>query len=522
MDPDLAKKFHDSGASDELIEALQKAGKEAKSPAAPGGQVTPPVPNPEASPPAPEAQTGHPAASTEEKIHEVLKEVESTPLDASGESLWAPMFRFTNLEGQKMDLRDFRGKVLLLDFWATWCRSCQSQIPGLVLLQDRYRDQGFEIVGIAIHDQVRAVRDLCKEYHVNYPVTMGDSALRQLYGGISGVPTTFLIGRDGRIHCKVEGAANVESLERRIQPLLAAGQPGPGSQSSPSGPTASTLGAPATPAAAPVAAPGATAAGTQPGSASTAAAKGGVALGDPSPDQIQSVIRQFAAKEKLFKTARDNYTYHQINKVQELGPDDEVEGVYEQQWDILYDDNGNRIERVTYAPTDTLKRIILTKEDLESFRSIQPFVLTSDELPEYEITYLGHVKVDEITAYVFSVRPKEIKKGRVYFKGTIWVDDRDLQIVKSEGKTVPELKTKKGENLFPRFSTYREQIDGKYWFPTYTIADDTLYFESGPVHVKQVIRYTDYKQFKSKVRILSATPTDQQNTPKAPAPPKKP
>src|SRR5207244_9662816 len=151
-------------------------------------------------------------------------------------------------------------------------------------------------------------------------------------------------------------------------------------------------------------------------------------------------------------------------------------------------------------------------------RNIQPFVLSSDELPEYDIKYLGHVKVDEISAYVFSIRPKELKKGRQYFQGTVWVNDRDLQIVKSEGKNVPELKTKKGENLFPRFTTYREQIDGKFWFPTYTFADDKLYFSAGPVHIKEIIRYTDYKQFKSKVRIIGVTPTDQPDAPPVPAP----
>jgi len=242
-------------------------------------------------------------------------------------------------------------------------------------------------------------------------------------------------------------------------------------------------------------------------------------LTDPDPIQIQRINREFAAKEKLFKEARNNYTYHQINKVQELGPDNEVVGVFEQEWDILFEDSGKRIERVTYAPTDTLKRIMVTQEDLSSMRTIQPFVLTTDELPEYEIKYLGHVKVDQITAYVFSIRPKEIVKGHQYFQGVVWVDDQDLQIVKSQGKTVPELKNKKGENLFPRFTTWREQIDGKYWFPTFTMADDTLYFSTGPVHIKQVIRYTDYKQFKSKVRIVSATPTDRPNAPAMPVPP---
>jgi hypothetical protein len=254
--------------------------------------------------------------------------------------------------------------------------------------------------------------------------------------------------------------------------------------------------------------------GTATGPSTPAASKpkGGPQLTDPTPEQVQQIIQEFAAKEKLFKEARNNYAYHQINRLNELDADGNVVGTYHEEWDILYDDNGKRIERVTYAPERTLKRIGVTKEDLDAMRNIQPFVLTTDELPEYDIKYLGHVKVDEITAYVFSIRPKEILKNRLYFQGTVWVDDRDLQIVKSEGKSVPETKTKGGENLFPRFTTYREQIDGKYWFPTFTLADDTLYFATGAIPIKQTIRYTDYKQFRSKVRILSTSPVE------APAP----
>jgi len=283
----------------------------------------------------------------------------------------------------------------------------------------------------------------------------------------------------------------------RPAPPPAAGSNAPGPGSSPGGSAAANSSNAAHP----------------PAPSSAAASAGNLGLSDPSPSQIQGIIREFAQKEKLFRAARDNYTYHQINKVETLDPDGNPDGVYEQEWDILYDDGGKRIERVTYAPQSTLQRIMVTEQDLDAMRNIQPFVLSSDELPEYDIKYLGHVKVDEITAYVFSIRPKELKKGRQYFQGTVWVDDRDLQIVKSEGKNVPELKTKKGENLFPRFTTYREQIDGKFWFPTYTFADDKLYFSSGPVHIKEIIRYTDYKQFKSKVRIIGVTPEGQPGAP---------
>ena len=113
---------------------------------------------------------------------------------------------------------------------------------------------------------------------------------------------------------------------------------------------------------------------------------------------------------------------------------------------------------------------------------MQPFVLTTDEIAKYDIQYIGKEKLDEIDCYQFSVKPKKMVKGERYFEGDIWVDDRDLQIVKTFGKGVGLLK-KSDDNQFPRFETYREQIDGKYWFPTYTRANDTLHFRDiEPAH----------------------------------------
>lgn len=252
-------------------------------------------------------------------------------------------------------------------------------------------------------------------------------------------------------------------------------------------------------------------------------------LSDPGPTEIQKIIHAFAAKEQMFKEARDNYTYRQINKVETLDADGKVNGYWQQNWDILFDNKGDRIEKVTYAPPGSLKGVLMTEQDLDAMRNIQPFVLTSNDLDEYDIKYLGHVKVDYITAYVFSVRPKVIRKNHQYFQGVIWVDDRDLQIVKTEGRQVPEIRNKHGENLFPRFKTWRQQIDGKFWFPTFTLAEDTLYFPTGPVRIKEVIRYTDYKQFKSTsvikaVQSIDSGKPDQSpnsSAPSAKSPPKK-
>jgi len=504
MNPDLAKKFHDAGAPDAVIEALLKAGEKvtAGAPAA-----RPPAAQPEApvapSPPAPSSAAQEKVelrhrsqSSVERKIAEALApdERDYPP---------APAFSLTDLNGRKLDLAAYKGKVVLLDFWATWCRPCRNEIPEFVRLGIQYRDRGFQVIGVAVDDTPKAIREFYREFNMNYPVALANPEVRRLYGGVQSLPTTLLIGRDGRIYDSVEGApADLRGFEQEIKMLLV-------STGDKTGLEQVASAAPAVHAAASEAAVGAPSAASAP--AAPAKAGEAVDLSDPPADQVQRIIREFAAKEKIFREARDNYTYHQINKIEELDADGGTVGLFEQDWDIVYDDAGKRLEQVTYAPPDSLKGLIVTKEDLDSMRNVQPFVLTTDELPEYDIKYLGHVKVDLITAYVFSIRPKELVKGRQYFQGTVWVDDRDLQIVKSSGKPVPETRSHKGQfNLFPRFTTYREQIDGKFWFPTFTMADDTLYFPGMPVHMKEVIKYSDYKQFKStsSIRMVKEIPLE--------------
>jgi hypothetical protein len=252
---------------------------------------------------------------------------------------------------------------------------------------------------------------------------------------------------------------------------------------------------------------------------------------DPQPPlTTDQIIQKFAAKEKDFKQARENYTYTQDVRVQTLDGDT-VDGEYRQVVDITFDDKGRRIEQVKFAPQNTLQRIMMTREDYEDIEKRMPFVLTSDEIPDYQIMYVGQQKEDELNTYVFDVAPKSIDKGRRYFQGRIWVDDHDFQIVKTHGKNVPDLGTgKKGqENLFPAFTTWREQIDGKYWFPTYTLVNDELHFRTGDVHVKQVVKYTNYKRFGANVKItyegqdIKTGATGQQQAQQQPAtPPKNP
>ena len=227
----------------------------------------------------------------------------------------------------------------------------------------------------------------------------------------------------------------------------------------------------------------------------------------PQGMSTQEIIQKFAAREEVFRQARNNYVYTQDITVQELDGAT-VTGEFRLVQDITYDDKGARQENVTYAPQNSLRQLILSREDYEDFRSKMAFIMTTSDLPQYNLLYVGQQRQDEIDAYVFDIAPKTIVKGQRYFQGRIWVDNRDFQIVKSCGKTVPEAiantKKKKNiqENLSPKFVTYREQIDGQYWFPTYIRADDTLHFRNQDVHMREIIKLTNYKRFGSKTKII--------------------
>lgn len=221
----------------------------------------------------------------------------------------------------------------------------------------------------------------------------------------------------------------------------------------------------------------------------------------PTGITVEQIVQKFAAKEKEFKLAREKYTWRQAVTVATVDGDT-VDGEYKEVFDVLFDSTGKRIEQVVFAPQSTLERIQMTPEDMQDIRKLMPFVLTSDEVGEYNIKYVGQQKEDELNTYVFDISPKQIEKNKRYFEGRVWVDDHDLQIVKTFGKAVPDIKHGKGnENLFPKFTTWREQVDGLYWFPTYTKADDELHFSTGDIHTRQIVKYTSYKRFGSAVKI---------------------
>ena len=249
---------------------------------------------------------------------------------------------------------------------------------------------------------------------------------------------------------------------------------------------------------------------------------------EPKGITVEEIIKRFASKEKEFKTARDQYTFRQDVKVMTL--DGETpSGMYQQVFDVTFDDKGHKIKNVVYAPQSTIEKggISMSEEDFDDIENRLPFVLTSDEIGEYDILYVGQQKQDELDTYVFDVAPKQIVGKKRYFQGRIWVDNQDFQIVETYGKTVPDIRKKRGkeENLFPKFTTWRERIDGQYWFPTYTRAEDTLKFTTQDVKIREIIKYTNYKRFGAKSRITYEGQEVQKAEPKAgdqkpPEPPK--
>ena len=221
-----------------------------------------------------------------------------------------------------------------------------------------------------------------------------------------------------------------------------------------------------------------------------AAQEGPLDSGPPKGTAPQEIIQKFTAKEKEFKNARKKCAYRQEVKMQALDGDS-VSQEFRQVADVKLDDSGNKVKTIVLAPQPTM---ILSPEDAEDIESRLHFTLSTDELPEYNVSYVGQQQEDDLHCYVFDVVPKQIEKNHRYFQGRIWVDDRDLQIVRMTGKSAPDLlQKKKGQNLFPKFTTYREVIGGKYWFPTYSSTDDMLHFPTGDVHIKGTVKASDYK-----------------------------
>ncbi len=247
-----------------------------------------------------------------------------------------------------------------------------------------------------------------------------------------------------------------------------------------------------------------------------------------SQAEIDRIIKSFTTKETQFRQALNEYSFKRDAIIQSIGMGGQIIGEFHRTSVFTFDNEGVRYEKITFAPMSSMGSSI-TQEDLDDLGGISPFALEPPKIAQYNIKYVGKEKIDELSLYVFDISPKlmpDAKKTKErFFLGRVWVDEQDLQIVKTRGKGVPETKN----NKFPVVETYREQIDGRYWFPTYSYADEELIFDKGDtLHVRMKVKYTDFQLARGTVKITEAddpdAPKQETKPPATPSatPPRKP
>ncbi len=221
-----------------------------------------------------------------------------------------------------------------------------------------------------------------------------------------------------------------------------------------------------------------------------------------SQTEIDRIVKSFTAKEAETRDALTNYVFNRSATIQTLGMGGQITGTYRRDSFMTFSKDGGRFEKINFFPVPTITEMTITPEDIEDLGGINPFALETSKVSFYNFNYVGKEKIDELDLYVFDVLPKVMStaKSKIrLFSGRIWVDDKDLYIVKSKGKAVPETK----ESRYPVVETWRENIEGKYWFPAYSSSDDELVFDNGQaVKLKMRVKYTDYKLGRSEVKIL--------------------
>src|SRR6201988_534592 len=211
----------------------------------------------------------------------------------------------------------------------------------------------------------------------------------------------------------------------------------------------------------------------------------------PPPIPEPEIIRRFAANEDGMQKQYDAYNFERTIRIEELtdpGGKFLVSGM------VYTKPDGERALRIEKQAESNLKQTDFTLEDVRIIAQLPLFILTTEEIPNYTFTYAGQDKLDQLNTYVFQVRPKQLSRKRRFFEGAVWVDDRDLTIVKSYGKFIGEVAGNGTKLPFTMFETFRENFQDKYWLPTYTRSDDFIENEKvGELHIRMVIRDTDFK-----------------------------
>jgi hypothetical protein len=217
------------------------------------------------------------------------------------------------------------------------------------------------------------------------------------------------------------------------------------------------------------------------------------------------IIQRFSRKEDEYLLSRTQYTYRKTIRIEEFGPDGKPAGEFVVVTEPARDADGKLYERVVERPRSTLVHFFLRSEDLEGLQRVPAFPLTTAQLPKYNLKYLGKELVDEVECYIFQVKPKAVERQKAYFDGIVWADAKYLEVVKTYGKWVTDL----GEvhNIpdlpFSLFETYRENVDGEYWFPNYSRSDEIANVKGLEIPMRIVIKWSDFKRLPA----ASATPT---------------
>lgn len=211
----------------------------------------------------------------------------------------------------------------------------------------------------------------------------------------------------------------------------------------------------------------------------------------PPPLPPEQIIQRFTANEASYKAAFAKFGYMQTIEVEERGTGGAPSGSYTVKAEVYLKPNGERYERILSRSNSTLQMLHLSSQDLEVLADMPLFPLAGDAVATYKFDYRGTEKLDELMTYVFRVEPKKIETGKPLFSGLIWVDNEDLAIVKSYGQFVTGLPKTATSLPFTFFETYRENTEGKYWFPTYIRSDDEVTKNDVSIPVRLVIRSTD-------------------------------
>jgi hypothetical protein len=217
----------------------------------------------------------------------------------------------------------------------------------------------------------------------------------------------------------------------------------------------------------------------------------------PAPPSLppEEIIRKFSQKEDQFLAVRPTYGYRKTLRIDEFGEDGKLLGQFLLVTEVTRAANGQVVSKIVEKPQSTLHTFTLETEDVKELERMPAFPLTSAQLPKYDLQYLGEERVDEVDTYIFQVKPKTLERAKAYFDGIVWVDKQYLEVVKTYGKWVNELGDVHTPPMLPftMYETYRENVDGKYWFPSYMRSDETVHLKDANIPLRLVIKWTDFK-----------------------------